>query len=141
MMPFGPATTEDNFRVPVGFGGAHIFKDSNNPEEGWPYLRWLLDVENHLDWVMGFGNLPAVLSYRDHPRWQQHEIEHPLIVPYVDSQKVSDVQYSGLAQAKLWNEVAKAIEAAVYDVKTVEEALADAEKAAQGALDDELAKM
>ena len=141
MMPFGPATTEDNFRVPVGFGGAHIFKDSNNPEEGWPYLRWLLDVENHLDWVMGFGNLPAVLSYRDHPRWQQHESEHPLIVPYVDSQKVSDVQYSGPAQAHLWNEVAKAIEAAVYDVKTVEEALADAEKAAQGALDDELAKM
>ena len=82
-----------------------------------------------------------MLSYRDHPRWQQHEIEHPLIVPYVDSQKVSDVQYSGPAQAQLWNEVAKAIEAAVYDVKTVEEALADAEEAAQGALDDELAKM
>jgi multiple sugar transport system substrate-binding protein len=140
-MPFGPATTEDNFRVPVGFGGAHIFKESNNPEEGWPYLRWLLDVENHLDWVMGFGNLPAVLSYRDHPRWQQHESDHPLITPYVDSQKVSDVQYPGPAQAQLWNSVAKAIEAAVFDAKTVEEALADAEETAQGALDDELAKM
>jgi multiple sugar transport system substrate-binding protein len=123
-------------KLPIGFGTALVMQKAKNKEHAWPFIQWLMQPENHLEWVMGFGNLPARLSYREQPAWQKYLAEqNPLAAPYAKAQEQAAVQYSGPAANEIWSALAKAIEVAVYGQKPVIQALDDAARDAQTALD------
>ncbi len=131
----GTARFPGTSKLPIGFGTALVMKKAKNKDHAWPFIQWLMQPENHLDWVMGFGNLPARLSYREHPTWKKYIAEeNPFSAPYAKAQEQAAVQYSGPASNEVWAALAKAIEVAVYGQKPVKQALDDAARDAQTAL-------
>ncbi len=127
--------------APLGFGTIMVLDKGKNKEAGWEFARFIgLEASNAAAWNMGFGQLPARLSFREDPSWKEYEAKNPLVPAYVESQKSADLPYFGPGAQEIGTEVGKAIEAVVFGQKSPQQALEDAARASQTILDRERQK-
>ena len=127
--------------APLGFGTIMVLDKAKNKEAGWEFARFIgLEASNAAAWNIGFGQLPARLSFREEPSWKEYEANNPLVPAYLESQKSTDLPYYGPGAQEIGTEVGKAIEAVVFGQKTPQQALDDAARAGQTILDRERQK-
>ena len=127
--------------APLGFGTIMVLDKARNKEAGWEFARFIgLEASNGAAWNIGFGQLPARLSFREDPSWKEYEANNPLIPAYVESQKSTDLPYFGPGAQEIGTELGKAVEAVVFGQKSPQQALDDAARASQTILDRERQK-
>lgn len=127
--------------APVGFGTVLVLDKAKNREAGWEFARFIgLDASNSAFWNMSFGQLPPRASFREDPTWKEYEGKNPLVRPFLDAQKNTDISYYGPGAQEIGTEVGKAVEAVVFGQKSPKQALDDAARVGQTILDRERAK-
>jgi ABC-type glycerol-3-phosphate transport system substrate-binding protein len=127
--------------VPVGFGTIQVYAKGKNKEAGWEFAKFIgLNPENAAFWNISFGQVPARLSYRDTPRWQEYQKKEPLVLPYLEGQKDAALTYFGPGVEEISTQLGRAIEAVVFGAKTPQRALDEAASVCQSILDRELKK-
>lgn len=135
--PTGPKSQSS----PIGFGTIMVLEKAKNREAGWAFARFIgLEAVNGAFWNISFGQLPPRLSFREDPGWKEYEAKNPLVPPYVEAQKSTDLPYAGPGAQEIGTEIGKAIEAVAFGQKEPKQALEEAAKASQVILDRERKK-
>jgi ABC-type glycerol-3-phosphate transport system substrate-binding protein len=136
-LPAGPKSQV----ATIGFGTIMVMDKGKNREAGWAFARFIgLEPANGAFWNISFGQLPPRLSFREDPAWKEHEAKNPLVPPYVESQKSTELAYCGPGAQEMGTEVGKAVEAVAFGKKEPRQAMDDAAQAAQVILDRERKK-
>lgn len=131
--------------VPKGKQAANAFMGTNinifeSAEEGekaaaWEYIKFLINKENTTYWAKETGYLPVRYSALESDEWKKYIEENP--VYGVGQQQFDSGFYDPrmVGAFGIKNAINKEVELVLLGQKTVEQGLADAEKAAQAELD------
>lgn len=98
-----------------------------NPQGAYDFLSWLIQPENAVEWNIGMGNLPTQQASVDTPAYQQYLEENPLVKPFNDALANDAISTPDTGKFnQILDPIAKAVVHAIYQTKSVEEALQEA---------------
>lgn len=123
MLPEGPAK-----RATVVAGEyLAIFRQSENPEEAWEFVKWMIDPETQAFWSMESGYLPVRESVVEVEAFQEFLEERPDQRAFVEQMQYAQAQRPiDFHTMRIQRLIADAIEQATVGERAPEEALSEA---------------
>ncbi|HLH73553.1 MAG TPA: extracellular solute-binding protein [Chloroflexota bacterium] len=121
-----PALTDDNRSMIIGGNNVGAFKGTKHPDQAWEALAWIGSADMDLVWNSLAGYLPVRVAnwqkspYTDDPKWKvvveqaQRKDTRPIPI-FVGYEEITD-------------KIGSELQAAYFNKKTPQQALADAQK-------------
>ncbi len=114
-----------------------IFKQSENPDAAWEFIKYIISPEVQAKWAMTSGYLPIRHAVLQVPEFQKYLEENPNFKVFVDQMEYSQaerpIDYGGLQIAR---HIAEAIEKATVGNQDVRKALNESAKKSNKVLDE-----
>lgn len=135
---FGTAFLPKNkeFGTPTGGGNMYVFKGI--PEErqqaAWTFVQWMTSTEMATHWSLQSGYVPTRLSVLETQDWQDYVAETPQATTALEQLEFAQPELTGHQSGQLQKIMDDAIQAAVTEQATPEDALRDAQEQADAIL-------
>jgi multiple sugar transport system substrate-binding protein len=113
-----------------------IFNTCQDPQRAWEFLRFVINKENDLEFLMITTQLPRRKNIFEDPFFSEYFKNNPRMIPFAKQSKFVRGTDPCPVLKEIFDVISREYEACViYSVKTPEQAIADAAKWAQLLLD------
>jgi sn-glycerol 3-phosphate transport system substrate-binding protein len=135
---FGTAFLPKNkqFGTPTGGGNMYVFKGI--PEErqqaAWTFVQWMTTTEMATQWSLASGYVPTRLSVLETQEWQDYVAETPQATTALEQLEFAQPELTGHQSGQLQKIMDDAIQAAVTEQESPEDALRNAQEQADSIL-------
>lgn len=134
---FGTAFLPKNkqFGAPTGGGNMYVFKTSDERQQAaWTFVQWMTSTEQATQWSLASGYVPTRISVQDTQEWQDYVAETPQATTALEQLEFAQPELTGHQSGQLQKIMDDAIQAAVTEQSSPEDALASAQEQADSIL-------
>lgn len=134
---FGTAFLPKNkqFGVPTGGGNMYVFKTSEDRQQAaWTFAQWMTSTEQATHWSLASGYVPTRLSIQETQEWKDYVAETPQATTALEQLEFAQPELTGHQSGQLQKLMDDAIQAAVTEQASPEEALSNAQEQADSIL-------
>lgn len=134
---FGTAFLPKNkdFGVPTGGGNMYVFKTSDERQQAaWTFVQWMTATDMATRWSLESGYVPTRSSVLETDDWKAYVEETPQATTAIDQLEYALPELTGHQSGQLQKIMNDAIQAAVTEQSSPEDALADAQQQADSIL-------
>lgn len=134
---FGTAFLPKNvqFGVPTGGGNMYVFKtDDARQQAAWTFVQWMTSTEQATHWSLESGYVPTRYSVTDSQEWKDYVAETPQATTAIDQLEYAEPELTGHQSGQLQKFMDDAIQAAVTEQSSPEDALKNAQEQADSVL-------
>ena len=135
---FGTAFLPKNkeFGTPTGGGNLYVFKDI--PEErrqaAWTFVQWMTSTEQATHWSLESGYVPTRMSVTDTQEWKDYVAETPQAATALEQLEFAQPELTSHQSGQIRKIMDDAIQAAVTEQASPEDALGSAQEQADSIL-------
>ena len=134
---FGTAFLPKNvqFGVPTGGGNMYVFEtDDARQQAAGTFVQWMTSTEQATHWSLESGYVPTRYSVTDSQEWKDYVAETPQATTAIDQLEYAQPELTGHQSGQLQKFMDDAIQAAVTEQASPEDALKSAQEQADSVL-------
>lgn len=134
---FGTAFLPKNkqFGVPTGGGNMYVFKtDDARQQAAWTFVQWMTSTEQATRWSLESGYVPTRYSVTETQEWKDYVAETPQATTAIAQLEYAQPELTGHQSGQLQKIMDDAIQAAVTEQSSPEDALKNAQEQADSIL-------
>ncbi len=135
---FGTAFLPKNkeFGVPTGGGNMYVFRDipEDRRQAAWTFVQWMTSTEQATHWSLQSGYVPTRMSVTETQEWKDYVAETPQATTALEQLKYAQPELTGHQSAQIQKIMDDAIQAAVTEQASPEDALRNAQEQADSIL-------
>ncbi len=134
---FGTAFLPKNkeFGAPTGGGNMYVFKtDDARQQAAWTFVQWMTSTDMATQWSLASGYVPTRMSVTDTQEWQDYVAETPQATTALEQLEYAQPELTGHQSGQLQKLMDDAIQAAVTEQASPEDALKNAQEQADSIL-------